>query len=146
VPVPSKCIDETRIVKLIGVAAQLLIATGSQMVAGRPPHSAVTVTGGGAAASVQVALGDDLEVRLDANPTTGYVWRYRVAEPAKLHLKTQHFQRSAGADAMRLGAGGAQLFVFEAVAVGAERLHFEYRRGQTGAPLRTYVLTVRVTP
>lgn len=116
------------------------------MAAAQPPHPAVTVTGGGAAASVEVPLGGELEVRLGANPTTGYTWRYRTAHPTMLQLKSQHFQRSIGANPMRLGAGGTQSFVFEAVVVGTERLDFEYRRGQTGTPLRAYALTVTVIP
>ena len=49
-------------------------------------------------------------------------------------------------DPLRVGAGGIERFVFEAAAAGTERVHFEYRRGQTGEPGRTYDLTVTVLP
>ena len=131
---------------LIGAVAQLLIATVGQMVQAQPPPSSVTVTSGAAAANVQVTLGRELEVKLAGNPSTGYTWRHPAAIPAGLVLKAQRFEGSAAGQPVRPGAGGTQVFVFDAVAAGIERLHFEYRRGQTGAPLRTYDLTVTVVP
>jgi predicted secreted protein len=132
--------------KLIGAVAQLLIATAGQMVQAQPPHSSTTVTGGDAAANTQVKLGRELAVKLAGNPSTGYTWRPPAAVAARLVLKAQYFEGSAAGQPARPGAGGTQVFVFDAVAAGIERLHFEYRRGQTGSPLRTYDLTVTVTP
>ena len=127
--------------------AQLILSMGSHMARSQSFSPAVTVRDDGAtAASVRVRLGADLEVELGANPTTGYTWRYDVADGARLRFKSRRFRPTAMGPQPPLGSGGIQLFVFEAVASGSERLHFEYRRGPGGKPARKYDLMVTVVP
>jgi predicted secreted protein len=117
------------------------------MALAQSPQPAVTIVDDGSGgASVEVPLGREFEVDLGANPTTGYTWRCDLANSGRVRLKSRGFQPSASGPPLRVGAGGTERFVFEAVAAGAERVHFEYRRGQTGPPARTYDLTVTVTP
>ena len=111
------------------------------------PQPAITVVDDGSGGGgVEVPVGQEFELDLGANPTTGYTWRFQMGDPNRLRLKSRVFERSASGAPPRPGAGGKERFVFEATAPGAERLHFEYRRGQAGEPARTYDLTVTVVP
>jgi predicted secreted protein len=111
-----------------------------------PPAIRVT-DDGSASGSVQLPLGRELEVELGANPTTGYTWRLDAGNAPLLQLKSRRYQSSTPPEAApRPGAGGKDRFVFEAAGIGTGQLHFEYRRGPTGEPARTYDLTVTVTP
>jgi inhibitor of cysteine peptidase len=116
------------------------------MALAQSPSSAITIVDDGSGgASVEVPLGQEFELDLGANPTTGYTWRCDLASSGRVRLKSRYFQPSASGP-LRVGAGGTERFVFEAAAAGTERVHFEYRRGQTGEPGRTYDLTVTVLP
>ena len=101
---------------------------------------------GSGGASVEVPPGREFELDLGSNPTTGYTWRCELARSGRVRLKSRRFESSASGTPPRIGVGGTERFVFEAAAVGTERVHFEYRRGQTGEPARTYDLTVTVLP
>ena len=132
---------------MIGAIVQLTVAMGIHMATAQSPHSPITVIDDGSGvANVQVPVGQELEAKLGANPTTGYTWHYSGADPARLRLKSRRFELTAAGASLRLGSRGMQLFVFEALAAGTEHLHFEYRRGQAGKPIRTYDLTVTVVP
>jgi predicted secreted protein len=107
----------------------LLMATGDQMALAQSPPPAVTVTGNGSGgAQARVGVGQELDNRLSANPTTGYVWRYRPDPPPLL------------------GLGGVQVFTFEATAAGTVALRFEYRKGEAGEPVRSFGLDITVLP
>jgi predicted secreted protein len=117
------------------------------MALAQSPQPAVTIVDDGSGgASVEVPLGREFEVDLGANPTTGYTWRCDLASSGRVRLKSRDFQPSTSGPPLRVGAGGTERFVFEAAAAGGERVHFEYRRGQTGQPGRIYDLMVTVTP
>jgi len=134
-----------RLVTLIGLIAQIAMAGTNDMAPAQASQPATRVIDDGSAGgSVQLPLGCELEVELGANPSTGYTWRFAAGNPSPLRLKSRRFQ--PGTTTPRPGAGGMDLFVFEAAAPGTEQLHFEYRRGQMGEPARTYDLRVTVVP
>jgi predicted secreted protein len=136
-----------RSAKLIGAVAQLVIGASNSMAMAQSTHSAITIVDDGSSgASVEVPLGREFELDLGANPTTGYTWRCDLASSGRVRLKSRDFQPSASGAPPRVGIGGTERFVFEAAAAGTERVHFEYRRGQTGEPARIYDLTVSVLP
>ena len=134
-----------RLATLRGAVALIALAGIINVTPAQPSPPAITVTDDGSAgSSVQLPLGRELELALGANPSTGYTWRLTAGDPSPLHLKSRRFQPAATAP--RPGSGGQDLFVFEAAAPGTEQLHFEYRRGSTGEPARTYDLRVTVVP
>jgi len=117
------------------------------MAAAQSPLPVVTVTdSGSASAGAQLQVGQELEVRLGANPTTGYTWQYQPDPPPLLRLTSRRFEPSATGAPPSPGAGGVQVFAFEATAAGTARLDFEYRRGEAGAPARSIELEVTVLP
>jgi predicted secreted protein len=136
--------------RLGALIALALIATGgmNEMAPAQASHPAVRVADDGTASgSVELPLGHELQVELGANPTTGYTWRLDTGGSPRLRLKSREYRhRAAPGGRDRLGAGGIDRFVFEATAPGPERLHFEYRRGASAEPARTYDLTVTIVP
>jgi predicted secreted protein len=136
-----------RLAALIGSIALIATQGTCDMAQAQASPPAIRIVDDGSASgSVQLPLGREFELDLGANPTTGYTWRCRIADPARVRLKSRDFRPSASGSPPRLGAGGTERFVFEAVGAGTEQVHLEYRRGETGAPARTYDLTVTVTP
>lgn len=71
-----------------------------------------------------VASGDTIEVTLEENPSTGYVWDPAVI-PEMLTLRSDAFIE---ADTDLVGAPGEHVFVLEADEKGAGILRFEYVR------------------
>ena len=136
--------------RLGALVALALIATGGmfEMAPAQASHPAIKVADDGTAGgSIELPLGRELHVELGANPTTGYTWRLDSADSPRLRLKSREYRRHAAPGApARLGNGGIDRFVFETAAPGSERLHFEYRRGASGEPARTYDLTVTILP
>jgi predicted secreted protein len=131
---------------LIGLA---LIAMAGMYEMAQPQASQPAIKvldDGSAGGSIQLPLGRDVEIELGANPTTGYTWRLD-ANLHLLQLKSRQYRANAppGASAP-VGGGGVDQFVFGAKMPGTERLHFEYRRGPAGEPVRIYDLTVTVVP
>lgn len=116
------------------------------MAPAQSPPPVVTVTESSSAAGAQLRIGQELDVRLAANPTTGYIWRYQPDPPLLLQPTSRRFEPNAAGFPPLPGAGGVQVFAFKATASGTERLHFEYRRGEAGAPARSMDLEVTVLP
>jgi inhibitor of cysteine peptidase len=114
---------------------------------GPEPEAAKTVglteQGGGCGSSVGLNAGDTLELVLDGNPTTGYIWEIGFVVPSEIKpVGDPEFK----ADSQRLGAGGSYTFRFQAVAEGQATLKLIYHRpfeSQT-APLKTCEVTVVV--
>jgi inhibitor of cysteine peptidase len=73
---------------------------------------------------VSLDVGDQLEVSLESNPTTGYSWELGPL-PEGLELASSEFEEPSGS---LVGAPGTQLFVFDTVGAGSGILRFEYVR------------------
>lgn len=97
--------------------------------------------------TITVKVGDDIQVVLSGNPTTGYSWATSLGPADKAVLEQQgdavYAQQSTGQSVV--GAGGAFTFTFKAAAAGQVDLKFGYARSwENVAPLQTYSLTVIV--
>lgn len=95
--------------------------------------------------SVELRLGDELQVSLPANPTTGYQWEVNAVDDAILRpLGVPTFEPHGGA----VGGGGKMIMRFEAVGSGPTVLKLIYRRpfekDRSGA--RTFAVDVTVRP
>ena len=73
---------------------------------------------------VSLDVGDQLEVSLESNPTTGYSWELGPL-PDGLQLASSDFEEPGGS---LVGAAGTQVFVFDMVGPGDGILRFEYVR------------------
>lgn len=73
----------------------------------------------------EVSSGEQFEVRLDSNPSTGYSWQ--VSDMTTPQLVVLESQTHVAADTDLVGADGTDVFVFTAVG-GAGILRLEYVR------------------
>jgi predicted secreted protein len=102
-----------------------LVATAALLAAcGNDGGSTVVLDGADSGAEVSLDVGDQLDVELEANPTTGYSWELGPL-PDGLQLVSSDFQEPSGS---LVGASGTQLFVFDVVGPGSGILRFEYVR------------------
>jgi len=74
--------------------------------------------------AIGIEIGDTFEVHLDSNPTTGYGWTI-AEQPDGIIVQSSGYQEP---DTSLVGAGGVEVFVFEATAAGSGTLRLDYVR------------------
>jgi len=107
---------------------------------------APVVATGSSRKPIALRPGQELLVRLAANPTTGYRWALAPATGATIVMSASPvFQEDAPAKG-RMGAGGRETWRFMALAPGREDIVLEYRRPweKDAPPARTERLSVEV--
>jgi inhibitor of cysteine peptidase len=144
-----------QILLLIGIFfAVLLCACGSEpsevksteQPDGAEPASANTphrLAEGDTGRSIELRVGDTLEVSLPGNPTTGFEWEVAKMDPAILRSRGEpEFVPSSSA----LGSGGIQTIRFETVGTGQMKLTLIYHRPfeKDTPPARTFEVTITV--
>ena len=107
------------------------------------PQSAATLSEEDAGSTVQLSVGEAMEVVLDGNPTTGFSWETAAADASVLR---QLGEPGFEPDTELLGSGGTFTFRFEAVASGQTLLQLVYLRPWETAvqPAKTFEVTVTV--
>jgi inhibitor of cysteine peptidase len=80
---------------------------------------------------VTVDVGEQFEVRLESNPTTGYAWQV-VEQPDVIDLVSSEYDAP---DTSLVGAGGVEVFVFEGASAGSGELRLEYVRSFEDPPV-----------
>ncbi|MDE3177953.1 MAG: protease inhibitor I42 family protein [Pseudomonadota bacterium] len=93
-------------------------------------------------ATVELAVGEEFEVELAENPTTGYRWFLDDPHSASLSATGDAFE--AGGDAR--GAPGRRRLRFRAEQAGELRLQFHNRRSWEASAARNFEISVRVKP
>ena len=110
------------------------------------PLVGASACGGGGlsnpAGPIAVRRGQTFRITLDSNPTTGYAWRLGAPLPDVVRLvESRYFP---GPDAAHLmGAGGREVWTFQAVQPGQGAIQLEYARS-AGPAGRTATFTVQV--
>jgi len=96
--------------------------------------------------TVELANGGALIVALPSNPTTGFSWSVAESSGLQLELQGEPAYVPAGSTTQVVGAGGTEVFTFEAVDAGTAELTLEYRRPfESGvAPQETFSVTVEI--
>jgi inhibitor of cysteine peptidase len=130
------------IVLLLGTAAAAA-GCGSQANANGGPVKLTEADNGRA---VTVKAGEDIQVILNGNPTTGYSWTSTVSDPAVLQQQGDPVYAQGNTDPSIVGAGGTFTFTFKAAAAGQVTLKFGYARPFDAgvAPIQTCSLTINV--
>jgi inhibitor of cysteine peptidase len=93
---------------------------------------------------IELAPGDSLTVTLDSNPSTGFAWSISgITNEAVIDDVSNEFN---GADTGMMGAGGQEVWTFEAVDKGTSTIEMQYSRSwETGVePAGTFNVTVVV--
>ncbi len=114
--------------------------------ASRPSPGPTTrkLTEADAGSSVELQVGDKLEVTLPGNPTTGFTWEVGGGDPAILRPSGEaEFQADSTA---AVGSGGKLTLRFEAVAAGQTGLKLIYHRPFEAdvTPIQTFEVSVTV--
>jgi inhibitor of cysteine peptidase len=106
----------------------------------------VQVTEADEGSTVRLAVGGELIVALASNPTTGFGWSVSEDSDEALVLQGEPRYVPAGSTTPVVGAGGTEVFTFEAEETGSARLMLEYRRPfEPGvAPERTFSVSVEI--
>ncbi|MCK5313794.1 MAG: protease inhibitor I42 family protein [Anaerolineales bacterium] len=93
--------------------------------------------------TVDLDIGDRLEITLESNPTTGYQWETIGDISSYLHQLGEPVYEPSGE---RIGSGGKTIFTFEAIGAGQTRLELVYRQSfdKETPPTKTFGLTVIV--
>ncbi len=113
-------------VQLAVAIASLLVVWPCGGALGQEAKSSVAVTGTDSGRAVNLKTGDTLAVRLASNPSTGYSWEVSEGKADVLLEKNKVFEQGA-ADSSP-GTGGTDVWMFEAVKEGKQKLTFIYRR------------------
>ncbi len=92
---------------------------------------------------IDVSVGQEFVIELEANPTTGYSWV--IASPLEGKLVLEHTSYTPE-EGPRLGAGGKEYWRFDGAAAGTVKLLFNYVRPweKDAAPANTATFTVNV--
>lgn len=123
---------------VVGVALAVLLA-------GCAPKADRTVEIGAADAGSRqtIAVGQQLRISLESNPTTGYQWALDGEVPAQLE-QIGDPEYTAESDA--IGAGGTEVWTFAGKLAGTETLRLKYWRSfePEATPEETFEVEVEV--
>lgn len=76
--------------------------------------------------SIQCSAGEQFEIMLASNPTTGYTWdKNEVYDKAYLELVKSNY---IAPQTDRVGAGGTQQYIFKALKAGSTTIKMTYKR------------------
>src|SRR5580704_13118580 len=131
------------VLRRAAVAVFFVAAHG--VVAGQVGAGGATVVTEQTHGDVSLRVGAVLEVRLEANHTTGYSWVFAPAvNPVLMRQGKAVYQEHVAGGTV--GAGGVEVWRFKAVKAGKQGLQFEYRRPwEKGTPpvkMVTFSVTV----
>jgi inhibitor of cysteine peptidase len=90
--------------------------------------------------TVEMLVGDELEVMLPGKPSTGYIWEVSSLNSNDLRLgKTDFFAHNKA-----IGAGGSEVIRFHAIAEGESEVKLKFHRSfePNIPPLKTFEVTV----
>ncbi len=94
--------------------------------------------------TIQVHVGDEVDIALDSNPTTGFQWAIDKSNGSLLALKQSDYSASSNL----IGSGGTQTFKFVAKSAGTVNLQLKYWRSFEGARsiTRRYAVIIQIQP
>lgn len=92
----------------------------------------------------QAEVGDKIRIKLCSNPTTGFKWEYAMSVVNVLKEEDYDFEEPE--DKNLVGAGGKEVWTFEAVEKGTTEVRLEYSQPWEGGEKAewTYIMTVTV--
>lgn len=103
-----------------------------------------SLTGSDNGKTITVHVGDEIDIALDSNPTTGFDWAIDKSNDSLLTLKQTNYQASSNL----IGSGGTDTFKFVAKSAGTVNLQLKYWRSFEGdrSISRRYAVTIQIQP
>jgi inhibitor of cysteine peptidase len=130
----------TGIMTVLAIAAIAGVACTASADTGDPQIFNVAESG----QQIELSPGDSLVVTLDSNPSTGYAWSIsEIGDEAVIDEVSNEF---VGAETEMVGAGGQEVWTFEALDAGTSTIEMQYSRSwETDVePAETFIVTVVV--
>ena len=123
----------TRAIHLLALLSVFILLASC----GSPAASVTRLTAKDAGSTVNIKVGNTLEIALEGNPTTGYTWEIAPDGGALLSQQGEAEFKSASS---ALGSGGIVTLRFKAIQPGNMKLKLIYHRTfEPGvAPLQSY--------
>lgn len=101
-----------------------------------------TLTGSDDGRTIEVKTGDEISIRLEENPTTGYRWAVEQMDESILELQNSDYEKRQDS---AIGGGGERRLTFRARQAGTTRLLLKNQREwEKDNPLSQYSVTVTV--
>jgi len=128
------------IVAVLGIAAIAGVACTASADTGNPNDTSATESG----QQITLSPGDSLVVTLDSNATTGFSWSVAgISDETVVDEVSNEYQAP---DSELMGAGGQEVWTFEAVDEGTSTIEMQYSRSwETEVePAETFIVTVVV--
>ncbi len=106
------------------------------------PEESMKLSESDSGKTVEINVGDKLEIILDGNPTTGFIWEVSSLDSKFLGQGEEKFAPSSN----NMGSGGLEIKSFQAVAPGTSQLSLIYHRPfePNNPPLRSFTITVDI--
>lgn len=128
---------------LVGFALVLGGCDLSQTVTAAPETGMQTLEDPRSPASVNLATGGLLTLRLDSNPSTGYYWTQTGGDDAVVTQLSDDYIADPAPEGI-VGSGGTQVLVYKGVAPGTARVTLSYERSPEDVA-ETLILNVEVS-
>jgi inhibitor of cysteine peptidase len=132
--------------RFVVFALTVVLCVGiAHQAAGNADEKTVTITDKDKDAKVDLAKGDKLVVKLPANPSTGFTWVV-ASEKSDILKAPEKPMFEKDKNAKGVGAGGTQVFTFEATKAGKVDVEMHYKRPfeKDKEPAKTFKFTVTV--
>lgn len=128
-------IIQTRAIIILAIMLGIVIITGNPSVG-----DTFKLNEHDSGKTVEILVGDELEVILPGNPTTGYVWKLILSDTNVLRQDNSEFFRINKA----MGSGGVEVIKLHAIAAGKSAVKLLYHRPfeHNVPPLNTFEVTV----
>lgn len=112
------------------LTALFLLSCASEPPPPRPPQPLLTAADH--EKTVELIVGETVDLHLESNPTTGYSWNSFELPDWKVVKQIHHAYQgpqTLGGDQLLVGRGGVEHWRFQAIAEGETGLEMVYRRG-----------------
>ena len=133
------------IVVALGLLAIAIIIGVTGVAAGG--NETVTVNEAYNGKQIEVSVGDIINIELESNPTTGFMWTLAATSAEGVLQKVDNsYEADESAEPAVCGAGGKEIWTFKALAAGETTVSMEYSQNWDGGIKadRSFDLTVVV--
>lgn len=96
--------------------------------------------------SINLKIGDDIEIKLESNPTTGYSWFLSDKFDSAIVSVTGPIYMESKNNKELVGAGGYEIFTIKAISKGKTSIILNYKRPweEEVEPIETFEINISI--
>jgi len=130
------------LIVLLGLAVQVETALSCSLPLSPPPPPVIILEEKNSDQAIDAYVGQILELRLGAHPSTGYVWEFTASEHSILQIVDRWFEPESDL----VGSPGEEIIRLQVTGRGSTQVHLAYRRpwDATDLPAKEFTINVRV--